>query len=61
MTIFKIFSQPAGPVGRLNQPVHWVRFFGTTVRVLCFALFILVPGHSKSEFQSVYLFGFLTL
>ena len=36
LTIFEIFSQPDGPVGKLNQPVHWVRFAGTTVRVLCF-------------------------
>ena len=33
---FEIFSQPAGPVGKPNQPVHWVIFSGTAVWVLCF-------------------------
>ena len=33
---FEIFSQPAGPVGKLNQPLHWVLFVGTAVWVLCF-------------------------
>ena len=28
---FEIFSQPARPVGKLNQPVHWVMFVGTAV------------------------------
>ena len=36
LTSFEIFSQPAGPVGKPNQPVHWVRFLGTKVWVLCF-------------------------
>ena len=36
MTSFKIFPQLDGPVGKLNQPVHWVRFSGTVVWVLCF-------------------------
>ena len=36
MKIFEIFSQPDGPVRKPNQPVHWVRFFGKTVWVLCF-------------------------
>ena len=36
LTIFEIFSQPYGLVGKLNQPVHWVLFAGTTVWVLCF-------------------------
>ena len=36
LTIFKIFSQPAGPVGKPNQPIHWVKFIGKTVLVLCF-------------------------
>ena len=36
LTSFEIFSQPDGPVGKPNQPVHWVRFFGTSVWVLCF-------------------------
>ena len=36
MKIFEIFSQPDGPVRKPNQPVHWVRFFGMTVLVLCF-------------------------
>ena len=33
---FEIFSQPAGPVRRPNQTVHWVLFAGTAVWVLCF-------------------------
>ena len=33
---FEIFSQLAGPVGKPNQPVHWVQFAGMTVWVLCF-------------------------
>ena len=36
LTSFKIFSQPAGSVGKPNHPVHWVLFTGTTVWVLCF-------------------------
>ena len=36
LTIFEIFSQPAGPVGKPNQPVHWVLFFGIVVFVLFF-------------------------
>ena len=36
LTIFEIFSQPDGPVGKPNQLFHWVRFTGTTVCVLCF-------------------------
>ena len=36
MKIFEIFYQPNGPVGELNQPVHWVRFAGNVVWVLCF-------------------------
>ena len=36
MTSFEIFSQPSGPVGKLNQQVHWVQFAGTAVWVLCF-------------------------
>ena len=36
MKIFEIFYQPAGPVGEPNQPVHWVRFVGKAVWVLCF-------------------------
>ena len=35
MTSFEIFSQPAGSVGKPNQPVHWVMFVGTIVLVLC--------------------------
>ena len=34
MTSFEIFSQSVGPVGKPNQPVHWVMFVGTTVLVL---------------------------
>ena len=36
LTSFEIFSHLAGPVGKPNQPVHWVRFSGTVVWVLCF-------------------------
>ena len=36
LTIFEIFSQLDGPVGKLNQPVHWVQFSETAVWVLCF-------------------------
>ena len=36
LKIFEIFSQLFGLVGKPNQPVHLVRFFGTTVWVLCF-------------------------
>ena len=36
---FEIFSQSAGPVGKPNQPVHWVQFVGTVVWVLCFVCF----------------------
>ena len=32
----EIFSQPAGPVGKPNQPVHWVPFARIAVWVLCF-------------------------
>ena len=33
-TSFEIFSQSDGPVGKSNQPVHWVLFSGTAVWVL---------------------------
>ena len=33
---FEIFSHPTGPVGKLNQPVHWARFSRMAVWVLCF-------------------------
>ena len=36
MASFEIFSQPAGPVGKPNQPFHWVLFAGIAVWVLCF-------------------------
>ena len=36
LTSFEFFSQPTGSVGKPNQPVHWVRFSGTAVWVLCF-------------------------
>ena len=36
LKIFEIFSQPSELVGKLNHPVHWVRFSGTVVWVLCF-------------------------
>ena len=59
MKIFEIFSQPDGPVGKPNQPVHWFSFperqFGY------FSLFVLVLGHLKLELHSVYLVVFLTL
>ena len=35
MTSFEIFSQLARPVGKLNQPVHWVFFTRIAVWVLC--------------------------
>ena len=31
LTTFEIFPQLDGPVGKLNQSIHWVRFFGTAV------------------------------
>ena len=36
LKFFEIFSQPSVLVGKPNQPVHWVRFSGTTVWVLVF-------------------------
>ena len=33
---FEIFSLPDGPVGKPNQPIHWVLFFKIAVWVLCF-------------------------
>ena len=36
LKIFEIFSQPYGPVGKPNQPVHWVMFAETTDWVLFF-------------------------
>ena len=36
LKFFEIFSQPSVPVGKSNQLVHWVRFSGTAVWVLCF-------------------------
>ena len=33
---FEIFSQQSRPFGKLNHPVHWVMFVGTSVWVLCF-------------------------
>ena len=35
LTSFEIFSQLAGPIGKPNQPIHWVLFSKTTVWVLC--------------------------
>ena len=35
-TSFEIFSQPAGLVGKPNQPIHWFMFVGTSVLVLWF-------------------------
>ena len=32
---FEIFSHPTRLVGKLNQPVHWVRFSEMIVWVLC--------------------------
>ena len=34
MTSFEIFSQPAGSVGKPNQPVHWVKFSETAAWVM---------------------------
>ena len=59
LKFFEIFSQPYVLVGKPNQPVHWVRFSGTAVWVLCF--FVLVLGHSKLESHSFCFVGFLTL
>ena len=36
LKFFEIFSQLYGLIGKPNQPVHWVRFSGTAVKVLCF-------------------------
>ena len=33
---FESLSQPAELVGKPDQPVHWVQFFGMEVWVLCF-------------------------
>ena len=35
LKIFEIFTQPVGPVGKPNQPVHWVLFSRTAAWVLC--------------------------
>ena len=34
MTSFEIFSQSAGPVGKPNQSVHWVKFSETVAWVV---------------------------
>ena len=34
LKIFQIFSQPSGPVGKKNQPVHLVQFAGTAIWVV---------------------------
>ena len=31
LNFFEIFFQSSGLIGKLNQPVHWVSFSGTTV------------------------------
>ena len=31
LNFFDIFSQSSGLIGKSNQPVHWVRFFGTAI------------------------------
>ena len=31
LKFFEIFSQPSGPVGKPNQPIHLVRFSGMAV------------------------------
>ena len=59
LKFFEILSQPSGLVGKPNHPVHWVRFSGTAVLVLCF--FVLVLGHSESELHSIYFIRFLSL
>ena len=59
LTSFEIFSQPNGPIGKLNHPIHWVMFAG--IAVWYFALFVSDLGHSELEFHSVYFFRLLTL
>ena len=34
LTSFEIFSQLYGPIGKPNQPVHWVKFSETTAWVV---------------------------
>ena len=36
MNFFEIFSQPSGLVGKPNELVHWVRFSGMAVWIVCF-------------------------
>ena len=31
LNFFDIFSQSSGLIGKLNHPVHWVRFSGTAI------------------------------
>ena len=57
LTIFEIFSQPAGPIGKPNQQVHWVLFTGTQFGY--FALFVMVLDHSELELHSVLFFWIL--
>ena len=40
VTGIAIFSQLDGPMGKPNQPVHWVLFTGTIIRVLFFVCII---------------------
>ena len=71
MTSFEIFSQPDGPVGKPNQPVHWVLFAGTAVWVLFFVfvsswsfevrialhLFFWIPNYVRKVFTSFSIFS----
>ena len=34
LKIFEIFSQSSAPIGKLNQPVYWVKFSETTTWVV---------------------------
>ena len=58
LKFFEIFSQPSRLVGKLNQPVHLVRFAGMIVWI--FSFFGLVLGHSKSESHSFCFVGLPT-
>ena len=67
LTSFEIFSQPEGLVGKLNQPVHMVRFSETAVWVLCFVyigswsfvvrialrLFFWIPNYVRNAVKNV--------
>ena len=59
LKFFEIFSQPDRLVGKPNQLVHWVRFSGTAVWVVCFVC--IGSWHSESELYCVYFIRFLSL